>query len=642
MKISTKCRTHGSIHWAGVLWIGLGVLTVSMPCLAQSTGAGVDLRYDTLLKRQDRNKTTPGNEFGDQHGLESGSLSFNVVDVSIPGNSNLAVEFRRTLNATDHRKNLNSMAWGFPTTRLGDWALGLPKIEGTFDALAGWITSDSSRRTKNCSVALSSQVEPPPGLEYPNTFRTHMFWNPPTVHYPDGSSGLLVYKNSQGLPVPSVGGPYFWVTSSNDVASCIAVLKNRNDASSSAEERLFGQGEGYIVTRPDGTRYWFDWMALESKLPSFSTALVCGDNGMGGCSMQPAEVTLQQATLALYPTRVEDSFGNWVTYTYSNKSNELVKLDRIQSSDGRAIDIGYAGGHVTTVIANGHTWSYIYNADPAQAGLQPFMPLQLSEVRNPDMSSWRYSGVSHPNPPPGINWPCDDLAWTQRLNPDATTVGDTDFTGYTVDAPSGARAVFRVSAVVLGRSGVPNSCYQTGVGTAGSARQPRAPRYFLGGYRYALTGKKITGPGLSPAIWKYHYQSDIGFAPMPAGSSRTKVLDPEGALDTYTFGNTHGVDEGLLLAHTRTANQQIVLSEVNTYAVGTTTQGFPKLIGYHPYALDRTPATFLRPKLSTTKIVQSTAFKWAVNNNCSETGAALCLDSFARPTSVTRSSSPAP
>jgi hypothetical protein len=332
---------------------------------------------------------------------------------------------------------------------------------------------------------------------------------------------------------------------------------------------------------------------------------------------------------------VEDRFGNWVTYSYSNKANEMVRLDKIQSSDGRVIDIGYVNGRLSSVAANGRTWSYSYVND------------NLSEVRNPDLSSWRYSGNSHPFPPvrPGgtnKDGMCEDLTWASYVNPDATTVGDTDFTGYTVDAPSGARAVFRVSGVMLGRSAVPDNCYVPGALNVGQVRPDTLPRNFLGAYQLALTGKKITGPGLTPAIWKYHYQSDIGFAPMAAGSSRTKVLDPEGALDNYTFGNTWNVDEGLLLAHTRTSNQQVVLSETNVYAVGTTTPGFPNLIGYHPDAYDRTPASFQRPKLSSTKIVQSTLFKWAVNNNCSDTGAAPCLDSLARPTSVTRSSSPAP
>jgi hypothetical protein len=633
---SAKRRANRSVKWTSVLcWVALCLLSASMPCFAQSTAVGVDLRYDTLLKRPDRNKTTPGNQFGEQHSLESGSLSFNVVDVDLPGNNNLAVEFRRTVAVTDSKKKIGSQTYTYPLTRLADWAISLPKIQATFDALAGWVSSDSSRPTKNCSIAQSRFVEPPPSLQYPATFREYMFWNPPVVQYPDGSSGLLLY-NSKLMPVPSVGGPYFWVTSSQDVASCIATLKNRNDASPIAQERIFGQGEGYLITRPDGTKYWFDWMALESLLPSKSTKWYqCPPNV--ACDSSIIEVTLEQATLGLYPTRIEDRFGNWVTYSYSNKSNEAVKLDKIQASDGRVIDIkyfsgGWLNGRVDTVTANGHTWSYIYSDDA------------LSEVRNPDLSSWRYSGVSHPFPPvrPGNTREdglCRDLTWTQYVNPDATAVGDTDFAGYTVDAPSGARAVFRLSGVMLGRSAVPDGCYEPGVST--NAVPDTVPRRFLGSYKLALTGKKITGPGLSPAIWKYHYQSDIGFAPMAAGTSRTKVLDPEGALDTYTFGNAFHVNEGLLLAHTRTHNQQVMLSETNVYA-GTETPGFPKLIGYHPDAYDRTGESFQRPKLSSTKVVQSTMFKWAVNSDCSETGATHCFDSLARPTRVTKSSSPAP
>src|SRR5690606_3265787 len=194
-----------------------------------------------------------------------------------------------------------------PSTRLGDWHFGLPRIEATYDAAEGWITSDSARPTKNCSLAQSWNMSPPDHRQYPDAFRAHMFWNPPTIHYPEGGSGLLVYRST--APVPSSGGPYYWVTTSNDVVSCIPTLKNRQ--TTDPRQRLFSQGEGYLVTRQDGTRYWFDWMALESKLPTSSTAWSTGN-------LQPMEVQMYQATLALYPTRVEDRFGNWVTYTYSN------------------------------------------------------------------------------------------------------------------------------------------------------------------------------------------------------------------------------------------------------------------------------------------------------------------------------------
>ncbi|WP_202839039.1 hypothetical protein, partial [Luteimonas saliphila] len=74
-------RRPRRFHSTGIAWwIGLIAFAISLPCLAQGA-QGVDLRYDSLLKRQERNKTTPGNEFGDQHGIESGSLTFNVVDV---------------------------------------------------------------------------------------------------------------------------------------------------------------------------------------------------------------------------------------------------------------------------------------------------------------------------------------------------------------------------------------------------------------------------------------------------------------------------------------------------------------------------------------------------------------------------------
>lgn len=610
---------------------GIAAVAVAAPCLAQSSPQGLDLRYDTLLKRQERNRTTPGNEFGDQHGIESGSLTFNIVDVDIPGNNKLAVEFRRSLTITDPKKNLNAYAYGYPSTRLGDWAFGVPKIEATYDAAEGWITSDPGRRTKNCSLAQPSYMEPPDHRQYPEAFRAHMFWNPPTITFPDGGSGLLVYRST--YPVPTSGGPYYWVTTSNDAVSCIATIKNRPSSSSApAKERLYSQGEGYLVTRQDGTRYWFDWMALESEIPTVSSAF----SSYG----PPMEVQMYQATLALYPTRVEDRFGNSVTYTYSNKANEAVKLDRIESSDGRIITLAYTNGELTSVSAHGRTWTYIYAA-PAGSGIGTFLPNRLAEVRLPDSTSWRYAGDSHPFPAPRVTRPCDNLSWTQTVNSDATTVGDTDFTGFTVDSPSGARAVFRIGTAMLGRSAVTDGCYAPGVQPAGQTPN-RVPRRFLGGYRHVLTGKKVTGPGLSPAIWKYSYQSNIGFAPMANGTTRTKILGPDGALDTYTFGNTYGVDEGLLLSHTRANGTQApLMSEVHTYATGTPAPVFPMIIGFHPDARDRTPAVFLRPKLSTTKVMQGTRFMWEVEKGCDASGVP-CLDTFGRPTRIKRSSSAAP
>ncbi|NLE57932.1 MAG: hypothetical protein GX616_06195 [Planctomycetes bacterium] len=347
---------------------------------------------------------------------------------------------------------------------------------------------------------------------------------------------------------------------------------------------------------------------------------------------------MYQATLALYPTRVEDRFGNWVTYTYSNTAVSSVKLDRIESSDGRVITLGYTNGELTTVSAHGRTWSYIY-AGPPGSGVGTNLPNQLVEVRLPDGTNWRYAGESHPFQAPPVMRPCDDLSWTQVVNPDATTVGDTDFTGFTVDSPSGARAVFRVGTAMLGRSAVTDGCYSPGVQSPGSIPN-RVPRRFLGAYRRVLTGKKVTGPGLAPAIWKYAYQSNIGFAPMANGTVRTRILGPDGVLDTYTFGNTYGVDEGLLLSHTRGSGAQAQIV-THTYATGNPAPDFPKIIGYHPDARDRTPAAFLRPKLSTTTVVQGTRFVWSVERGCVVANAP-CLDLFGRPTRVRRASSAAP
>lgn len=616
----------------------LGIL--SPPVLAQGGPApqGFDLRYETLLRGADQNKPTPGNEFGDQHSLESGGLSFNIVDVTVPGNNDLAVEFRRVLNLSDPRKKTSATTYGYPMSAIADWSLGIAKIQATYDAQAGWITTEPGRSRNNCSISQRQYMTPPPGAYAPNSFSPSMFWDPPTARFPDGSSRLLVYNESL-MPMPSTGGPYYWVTSDHDVVSCIPTIKNSNQASTDPLERRLGGGEGYLLVRADGTKYWFDWMALEYRLPSFSTT--AQNQCSWSCQVVTGVVFLEQAVMALYPSRVEDRYGNWVTYTYSNKAHERAKIDRIESSDGRLIEIGYSDGRISSVSSHGRTWGYSYGMSQ---GNSPYA--MLAEVINPDNSKWIYSGDSHPiviwpYPTTGPEGRCQQLNWTQYVNPDSTTDGITDFGGFSVTNPAGATAVFRMQSAMLGKSGGPRMCHETGrVAWSGLSYQVTNPSYPLGGFNPVLTGKRISGPGIPTYVWKYHYQSDIGFHPV-VGNSRTKVLNPDGSYDDYVFGNTVNGNDGLLLSHVKRNVFGVLSQETISYAVPWSSQpGFVEAprVGAHARGEGRTGDVFLRSMIRSEKFQQGTRFIWEVSRNCGSGGVDICLDARGRPLVVSKMS----
>lgn len=629
MIYSTWKIVHAEISLASVAAIFAALLSAG-PASAQTQRVQADLRYETLRDTPDRNKTTPGNKFGEQHSLESGALSFWVVDVDIPGNSPLEVQFSRSLQVEDVVVDQNGAVPN--SSRLGDWDVALPRIQATYDFQAGWITSDSSRPSKNCSVTQKTQLSPPPGFYFPAEFPPHRFWNPPTLIFPGRSSTILVY-NEGIVDAPTAGGPYYWLTSSFDYASCLATLKNPPGAN--PEELRFGASEGYLITRADGTKYWFDWVALDKTTPTFTTRAVSG-----GTQWYLETLYLKQARLALYPTRVEDRNGNWVTYTYSNKTNQPVKLDKIESNDGRRIDIGYVDGYLDSVTSNGRVWKYSYV-------LQGRIKM-LSEVRNPDQSTWQYGGRSKPvvdwaiNREHGSCFRPED--WIGTQNSDAT---DASYTlpaspTFTVKSPSGAFADFYTGVAILGRSGVPKDCYTSGQGIVGGL--PTWISEFeipVGGKRIVLIAKKARGAGMADAIWRFNYQSDIGFAPF-VGTSRTKILGPDGALTTYVFGNVYQKNEGLLLSSTIYESGEVIRSESFNYALDASDAPFPKRLGYHPYTdSDQYPGTYLRPEKRAVTTQQATRFIREVAMSCGG-GSAICLDGYGRAIRIIKSSAPTP
>ena len=229
----------------------------------------------------------------------------------------------RKFKLDDHRGYRNDSPFA-------DWDLDLPSISGVY--ATQWVTGSNS--TNRCDVTVQSTASPPA----PSTgFQPWDFWQGLTLNIPGEGGNELLLANST-VPLPATGGPYRWITSDLTIVACLPTVNNDT-------------GQGFIATTSDGTRYWFNWMAqfyepqLKKKPEGSSTTY-----------------TLERRRNMLYATRVEDRFGNYVSYTYTNASNAPVRITRIAASDGRQLDLAYnANGHVNSVTDGLRTWTYEYS-----------------------------------------------------------------------------------------------------------------------------------------------------------------------------------------------------------------------------------------------------------------------------------------
>ena len=82
-------------------------------------------------------------------------------------------------------------------------------------------------------------------------------------------------------------------------------------------------------------------------------------------------------------SKVEDRFGNYVTYSYGNTWNQPIRPTQILGggTDGRRITMAYTGNELTSVSDGTRTWHYAYqNAS--------FGRRTLYQVTLPDASKW--------------------------------------------------------------------------------------------------------------------------------------------------------------------------------------------------------------------------------------------------------------
>jgi hypothetical protein len=603
--------------------IALAALLWSHALMAAAQEPG-RFAWETVADRLNASKAVSAlgpNFAGDQVSLSNGALSFQATDVSLPGNGSLEVAFSRSYSVRNRKDTVTD-------EMLADWSVDLPHISGVFTT--DWIVPGATPGNRCSDTALP----PLPG----NGYIYSDYWQGLSISLPGGGGGDLQAARSD-IAKPTVGGPYPWVTENGTVhLSCLATLKNRT-----------GQEQGFLAVLPDGTKVWYDWMAQHYETPMKGNQVNVSGGGTPMYWIQPRRRNV------LYATRVEDRFGNYVTYTYSNAWNAPGKLTRIQANDGRQIDVTYSGSHIASISDGSRTWTYGYVA--AGGGRR-----SLRSVGLPDSSAWTINFTPFTDAEIKYNEAAFDEPLRSCTMVETPLNYDQVFTG-TITHPAGATATFSANIREHGRSHVPVACGRVStmpVGAppgSGNNTNDDLNLYAISDNSLTLWQKQVSGPAIATATWSYAYSPSISVYRYPgttwlypvcdwdnydcsqppctsdacATPSITTVTGPNGEWSRYYYGNTYRYNEGKLLrVESGTSATNILKRVIYTYDLSLANQAYPAYYGSSRRINgDGFPSMYHRPLIKTRTDQQDVSFTYEVN----------AFDAFARPARVTRASS---
>lgn len=558
--------------------------------------------------------------FGEQVDHNTGSTSFSVTDIDLPGNNALPVRLTRTMKISvsdgfPHLVPIGATVAGIAGQGSSGWSIEVPNLSGIFTTGTG--TSPDLQKygwkadgpTPNARCSSGSGL--PPRFESLDGIsgEPYNYWSGNRLSVPGQVSGdiLLTTATTQN----NSAQPARWTNKEHWLLTCQPTIQN-------------GSGEGFLVTSPDGTKYYFNRMIVRngnnrySRIPFFTTAT-------GGT------VKMNRGRIFLVATRVEDRFGNYVLYNYDSAN----KLTSISASDGRLISFTYNTSSVlTSATAHGKTWTFHYGTDQ-----------KLLSVTLPDTSKWEYAvtGGFFRGAAGSID---DEHPRVHCQNGVAYTISDGTYNpGAGVSAqlvvkhPSGATGTYDFSV---------KEHYNPWEATCGTY----GGDYFRPlQYTDALTTKKISGPGLADQVWSYDYdlfsiyQTEATCLQNACPTTRaTRVTQPDGSVLTFNFKLIgHVAERGQIVSETITKNgielRRTNYTNVNPDATG---QGFETRVGINPvgnlalyyggyYRISASSASseYELPSKQKDIIQDGVTFTWKANS----------FDYFARANSISLSNS---
>ncbi|GAA0264612.1 hypothetical protein [Rhodanobacter caeni] len=491
--------------------------------------------YKKLIRVNEEVQPLGATPFGENVSLYNGSLSFEQTDISLPGDGP-TLQLSRSYHLREGKES-ESIDGAF-----SDWEIEIPRIT-TITAyqgnVSGWITSRAS------SSARCSLFGAPPTVHQTGSvdWEPATWWTGYQLLIPGSGSQDLLSRASENTLSPNMSGKTFpIVTKQNWMIGCGVLTDNETDG-----------GEGFLAIAPDGTKYTFNHLVYRWA-PNMTRAAGSGPLSLQSVSVQmlpPGEDFLRRREASMLVTKVEDRFGNTLTYSYDGAN-----LSQIKASDGRLLTLSYVPGtsriSTATLQSSGasRVWSYQYGTDVYHV---------LNKVTLPDNTSWSFDMAdflaSDMDPAGGT---CSTPA---RLSTQTWTGSITH--------PSGLVGTFQVKGMIHGRSYVPRSCHGTGYDTPGSTAA--IPRFY---YQLTLLQKTFSGAGVPAETWHYNYSPANeswlqDCATSCVSTIWTDVVNPLGQATRYTFSNRFDATEGQLLStdfYSGGVGTTLLRSEDNSYA----------------------------------------------------------------------------
>lgn len=536
-ELARHARRVGRTALVAAAW-----LLVGMSVRAQ-TSATPEQEYKKLIKVNEDIQPLGDTPFGERISLYDGSLSFGQTDVTVTGTGpTITVGRDFAMHGVEDRPDLQYRAFG-------DWDLQLPQIftvTADQNNVHGWQVAAGNPN------AICSSFGPPPSVAAPTGDSERADWEPQTwwqgyqLRIPGQASQDLLSRSEANTATPSVNGlSYPIVTKANWAVGCLP--QAANDATV----------EGFLAVGPDGTKYWLDHIAYR-YMATLTRPLNSGPEtlGSGVHIFASAEDLLSRREGRMLVTRIEDRFGNSISYTYSGDD-----VTDIAASDGRHVTLTYendaatgtSSHRISTVTVQGgdagtRTWTYAYVKSAAN------LVYTLTSVTQPDGSSWGYN-----LDPFNGAWPD-----TRASGGTCEAIGAAGNTGTpytaTMTHPSGLSASYTVEVFKRGRANVRQECMS-------GPNIPATPNYPgtwaavpNASYTMGITERVLSGAGLPAGglKWSYAYSpSNESWA--PAGSTVmcgarvytdiTYPVDnnhPSGHVERSTFSNCYDWTESLL------------------------------------------------------------------------------------------------
>lgn len=608
---ATRCRSvrhldresRGAVLWHVVLAL-FASLGLSSPATAQSSYGELAAERLDLASRAPQLSDEAA--FGEKIGLYNGTTSFRYVDVSLPSNSSLPVEFAR-ISGGEYNPNF----WA--------WDVDVPKITTVMPVnwTGGWTPDPPD------SVFNDNNVE----------FLRNAYWNGFRMRV-DGSSEPLLFRGTDSrIPAGPPGKNFQFMTKGGWLLEVVPAVN--------------GVGSSLKGYAPNGNIYYFDHLVVDffdTVIHPFKMFTVT-NGGSNFLVTSAFPETLPRNIYVLYVSRIEDRFGNWVNYEWAGP-----QLKRIYGNDGREIVIT-SFKVVPVELDNPNLPDLRYEVTKVSAGTRNWLYARTptaSQITNPDGSKWLFTGgvPGHES----IRYHREDFVEGGSISASyeiATCVSAYDIEAnqtrvYSVTSPSGLTASYRFEPVRFGRANMPYGCVERGGANEATNRNSRLPHYED---TWSLTSKTVSGPGIATVSTSYSYLgADITFDPADAASVApaevaqgpservVTVSRSDGQSQQYVFGRDYGINEGLLLEqHELNAQQQAIRSTISTWVAPTenASQSFALSYGSAGTGYSDQFSNYNIPRRSTVITQDDVTFRNEVNS----------FDAFVSPLSVTRSSS---